>query len=110
MIDSKMALTKIKRFCNSPKSNTQKSKPLQLCFFPELVVPGQPVIAAPLDVSGDQVRAEPDVGKEALGDVGHDVDVVRLRVLGGNSKGFLDLLNHGLNHRLTHPQPQVAHL
>ena len=28
---------------------------------------------------------------------------------GGNSIGFLGRLNHGLNHRLTHPQPEVAH-
>ena len=40
------------------------------------------MISAPLDVSGDQVRAgEPDVGKEALGDVGHHVDVKGLGVL-----------------------------
>ena len=30
--------------------------------------------------------------------------------LGGNSIGFFGLLNHGLNHRLTHPQPEVTHL
>ena len=40
------------------------------------------MISAPLDVSGDQVRpGKPDVRKEALGDVGHYVDVKGLRVL-----------------------------
>ena len=33
-------------------------------------------------------------------------DTLTCAALGGNSIGFLDRLNHGLNHRLTHPQPK----
>ena len=38
---------------------------------------------------------------------GHDGTFL---LLGGNSIGSFGRLNNGLNHCLTHPQPEVAHL
>ena len=49
----------------------------------------------------DEDVIDADAEEEEGDDDGH---------LGVNSIGFFCRLNHGLNHRLTHPQPEFAHL